>query len=98
MFFLAEKTKLRWAKNNQKKIKAEKYSGLIDALYLADDKKDLGVKIILPPSHIGSPRWYTEQFQDAMAIGKQANFSLFQSSTWFFYFHRVLWQNLNSFE
>ena len=68
MFFLGEKMKLNWAKSNQKQIKAEKYSGLIDALNTTDDTKNIGVKIILPPTHIGSPRWYTERFQDAMAV------------------------------
>ena len=53
MFYVGEKCKLNWAKNNQKKIKAEKYSGLLDAVNVNDDLKEVGVKIILPPSHIG---------------------------------------------
>ena len=53
MFYVGEKCKLNWAKSNQKKIKAEKYSGLLDAINMNDDMKEVGVKIILPPSHIG---------------------------------------------
>ena len=68
MFFVGEKVRLNWAKSNQKKIKAEKYSGLIDAVNNNDDLNEVGTKIILPPSHIGSPRWYTERFQDSMAV------------------------------
>jgi len=32
------------------------------------DELNAGTKIILPPSIYGSPRWYAEAFQDAMAI------------------------------
>ena len=53
MFYLSEKCKLDWAKSNQKKIKAEKYSGLLDAVNVNDDLKEVGIKVILPPSHIG---------------------------------------------
>ena len=59
--YLAEKMKLQWVQNNQKKIRAEKYQGLFDAQ--EDDIEGIGVKIILPPSHTGSPRWYSEKFQ-----------------------------------
>ena len=80
MFFVGEKVRLNWAKSNQKKIKAEKYSGLIDAVNNNDDLNEVGTKIILPPSHIGSPRWYTERFQDSMAVGKKEAFGMFKYS------------------
>ena len=34
----------------------------------ADDERNAGKKVILPPTVYGSPRWYTEAFQDAMAL------------------------------
>ena len=63
MFFLGEKIRLDWIRNNQKHIKAEKYSGLLDALNSAEGSDDVGVRIVLPPSHVGSPRWYNERYQ-----------------------------------
>ena len=63
----AEAARLRWARLNQKTIRADKYQGLMDAV---DHQEELqaGTKIILPQSIYGSPRWYAEAFQDAMAI------------------------------
>ena len=63
MHYVAERMKLSWVEQNQKSIKAEKYQGLLDAITEKDDMKDIGFKTILPPSHQGSPRWYTEKFQ-----------------------------------
>ena len=60
MHYNAEKRRLDFLKNNQKKIKAEKYQGLYDAE--AADLEDIGVKVILPPTHVGSGRWYSEKF------------------------------------
>ena len=59
--------RLEWAEHNQKTIRAEKYSGLYDAEF-AGDLADAGTKIILPPSVYGSPRFYTQAFQNAMTI------------------------------
>ena len=59
--------KLNWINNNQDEIRAELYSGLVDAL----DEGDLdnaGKKKILPASHYYSPRWYSERYLDACAI------------------------------
>ena len=39
----------------------------MDAVH-AGDQNDVGVKIILPSTIYGSPRFYSEAFQDAMAI------------------------------
>ena len=68
MHYVAERMKLAYIEANQKSIKAEKYQGFMDAVHENDDMKDIGTKIILPPSHAGSPRFYTEKFADAMAI------------------------------
>ena len=75
-----ERLRLLWAKNNQKKLKAERYKGLIDA-QSNDDLPNAGKVIILPASITGSPRWYVEQLMDAMAIvrvfGKPTLFNTF---------------------
>ena len=63
----AEASRLQEVRNNQKTIRAEKYKGLMDAI---DNQEEMqaATKIIPPPSIYGSPRWYVEAFQDAMAI------------------------------
>lgn len=66
-FAKVEAQRLRWVKYHQNEIRAEKYKGLLDAVN-ADDALHAGTKVILPPTIYGSPRWYTEAFQDAMAI------------------------------
>ena len=60
-------SQLRWVRNNQNTIRAEKYQGLMDAI---DNQEEMqaATKIIPPPSIYGSPRWYAEAFQDAIAI------------------------------
>ena len=67
MWAKVERLRLRWAKENQKKLKAERYKGLMDA-QSNDDLPNAGRVIILPASITGSPRWYVEQLMDAMAI------------------------------
>ena len=65
-----ERSRLTWIDNNQKMIKAEKYKGLMDA-FDNGDISAAGRRIILPPSVTYSPRWYTERYQDAMAITRK---------------------------
>ena len=62
-----ENARMKWVLDNQKTIKAEKYNGLLDASSTGDLAK-VGNKIILPPTISGSPRFYVEKYQDAMAI------------------------------
>lgn len=66
-FAKAEGQRLHWARRHQKKIRADKYQGLLDAVN-ANNEVCAGMKVILPPTIYGSPRWYAEAFQDAMAI------------------------------
>ena len=67
-FYKAERQRLKWLLANQKQIRAEKYNGLMDAIHTNDGNDDIGQRVILPATHYGSPRWYQESFQDAMAI------------------------------
>lgn len=62
-----ERMRLHFVANNQTSLKAESYQGLIDAAS-NNDLHSAGKTIILPASIQGSPRWYVEQTQDALAI------------------------------
>ncbi|XP_025607858.1 uncharacterized protein [Arachis hypogaea] len=62
--------KLRWVRTRQKKLRAELYQGLQDALHTGEiNAKNIGRKrTILPSSFIGSRRDMTQQYEDGMAI------------------------------
>ncbi|RID48364.1 hypothetical protein BRARA_I04879 [Brassica rapa] len=64
-----EQERLRFILLNQKKLRADLYSNVCDAVDSGDsDAKMLGRKIILPSSFTGGPRYMSEKYQDAMAI------------------------------
>ena len=67
MFAKIESHRLKWVRNNQKTVKADKYKVIVDALN-SDAEVIPGRLTILPPSIYGSPRWYAKEFQDAMAL------------------------------
>ena len=67
-----EQSTLNWIKHHQKELRADVYSGLRDAV-LGDRDNNLnlaehGQCIILPSTFMGSERFMTQLFQDAMAI------------------------------
>ena len=53
---------------NQAKLRADLYNGLQDAIQGGADLNDVGQRVILPSSFIGSPRHMVQQYHDAMAI------------------------------
>ena len=55
-------------RTHQKQLRAESYKGLEDALNAHEDMTQVGDRVILASSHVGSPRWYQSKFQDCMAI------------------------------
>ncbi|KAF8102818.1 hypothetical protein N665_0193s0002 [Sinapis alba] len=64
-----EQERLRFISLNQKKLRADLYSNVCDAVESGDaDVSQLGRKIILPISFTGGPRYMAEKYQDAMAI------------------------------
>ena len=70
-WYRVEKGRILWQKLHQHELRAEKYQGLFDAQNNDDqnvDLEDRGRRIILSPTFYGSPRWYQQQFQDAMAL------------------------------
>lgn len=67
--YTTEQERLRFILLNQKKLRADLYSNLCDAVESGDsDATQLGRKIILPSSFTGGPRYMAEKYQDAMAI------------------------------
>jgi len=67
-----EQRRLNWARAHQHTLRSELYQELQDAaVHNRHDREDvrvLGHKLILPSSHMGSSRFMTQLFQDAMAI------------------------------
>ncbi|CAN6897420.1 unnamed protein product [Brassica oleracea] len=64
-----EMERLRWFRLNQKKIRADLYNNVQDAVMNGDtDARSLGKRVILPSSFRGSPRYMDEKYHDAMAI------------------------------
>jgi PIF1-like helicase/Helitron helicase-like domain at N-terminus len=68
-----EESKLHWVRTNQKKIRADLYQGLHDAVHGNQDGAPVnlgqqGQRIVLPSSHLGSSRHMYQLFQDSMAI------------------------------
>ncbi|CAN6868444.1 unnamed protein product [Brassica oleracea] len=68
-FTCIEQERLRWFRLNQKKIRADLYNNIQDAVMKGDtDAKTIGKRVILPSSYTGSPRYMAEKYHDAMAI------------------------------
>jgi hypothetical protein len=64
-----EQSRLNYLRRNQKKLRADLYQGLQDALEAGDtDTTTLGRRIVLPSSFTGGPRFMVQLYQDAMAI------------------------------
>ncbi|TDL22958.1 hypothetical protein BD410DRAFT_703287, partial [Rickenella mellea] len=65
-----EQDRLRFNKQNQEKLCADLYKGLVDAIPSDGnlDPNDIGKKYILPSSFTGSSRHMQQNFQDSMAI------------------------------
>ena len=69
-YIRVEQERIQWIKNNQKTLLSENYTGVNQFLSNLAEKKNavVGEKIILPSSFPGSTRYYTEHFEDAMAL------------------------------
>jgi hypothetical protein len=62
-----DQARLNYIKNNQAQLRADCYNGLQDAIE-HDEAHMAGVRIILPSSFTGGPRYMMELYQDAMAM------------------------------
>lgn len=64
-----EQERLRYLRFNQRKIRADLYQGIEDAIEAGDTiASRIGRRIVLPSTHINSPRNMAQRYQDAMAI------------------------------
>ena len=64
-----EKVDFLASEAGQKQIRAEVYGGLQDAVRRGEfDAQQMGRRVILPASHLGSPRYMANSYQDSMAI------------------------------
>ena len=64
-----EEHRLKYIRLNQNKIRSEKFNGLQDAICQKDsDLSQIGKRLILPGSFIGSPRHMYQLYQDSMSI------------------------------
>lgn len=68
-----EDDRLQWCRKNQKKIRAELYQGLQDAIVAGDTTPaSVGMRLILPSFFTRGPRYMIQNYQDAMTICKWA--------------------------
>jgi hypothetical protein len=68
-----EQSRLKYLRLNQKKLRADLYQGLQDAIVASDNSvAAIGKRIILPSSFTVGPRHMVQNYQDAMAICKWA--------------------------
>ena len=62
-WYKVEQQRLTYHRHHQKELRADKYQGLMDSISAKEDLTTVGDRIILAPSHTGSPRWYQGKFQ-----------------------------------
>ena len=69
-FACIDQNKLLWIRSNQRRIRADLYQGLQDALTAVDtdETQPLGRRVVLPSGHTSSERFMHAAYQDAMAI------------------------------
>lgn len=67
-----EAHRLSWIRQNQEKLRADVYQGLMDHLrddaVVINDPSNLGRLVVLPSSFSGGPRFMQKCYQDSMAI------------------------------
>ena len=69
MFAKAEQQRYNWVEMNQRQLRMDLYKNVVDHVGSSDVTiQDIGRKVILPATHIGSPRDMLSRFQDAMAV------------------------------
>ena len=69
MFAKAEQQRYNWVEMNQRQLRIDLYKNVVDHVGSSDVTiQDIGRKVILPATHIGSPRDMLSRFHDAMAV------------------------------
>ncbi len=73
VYAVIEQNRLKYLRLNQKKLRADFYQGLQDAIAAGDNNAaTIGQKIILPSSFTVGPHHMVHNYQDAMAICRWA--------------------------
>jgi hypothetical protein len=62
-----EEQRLNYIRFNQRQLRADLYCGFADAV-ASDDTRNAGRYVVLPSTHLGSPRNMFGNFADAMGI------------------------------
>ena len=65
---IIDQEQLDFIRNRQDNIRSDLYQGVVDALTDCDDLNDIGKRIILPSSYMGSDRFMQRLYQNSMAI------------------------------
>lgn len=68
MWAASEHSRLEWIRYHQETIRADLYSGVVDALREGLDLSSVGRKVILPSSFTSGPRFMQKNLQDALAL------------------------------
>lgn len=71
MWAKIESERLLYLRLNQKKLRAEQYIHLKDAIYNDKNTKNMGQLVILPSTHAGSPRQMHEHAQDGLTYARK---------------------------
>ena len=71
MYVKIETERLKYIRFNQKRLRAENYVHLCDAMRNDQNPATVGQSIILPSSFTGSPRYMKEKTQDAMTYVRE---------------------------
>jgi hypothetical protein len=66
IFIRIERDHIQWIKDNQKKLQVDNYDG-VEKL-AENEEANMQRKVILPSTFSGSPRFYSEYYEDAMAL------------------------------
>ena len=64
----AESSRLSWIRDHQRELRADLYSGVVDALHEGVDLALIGRKVILPASFTSGPRFMQRNLQNALAL------------------------------
>ena len=71
-FLRTQSQKLRWIRQNQKKVRAETYKNVTRYVAEGDNEGvNLGKRFILPASYYGSVRWYRLKNFESMSIARE---------------------------
>ena len=68
MWAAAEHARLDWIRTHQTNLRAELYSGLVDALREGLDPNSIGRKVILPATFTSGPWFMQKNLQNALAL------------------------------